>query len=305
MEILLNKLKKIFIAGSGGMLGDAFYKRFSKNFDLMCTDININEKWLTYLDFRNRDNYFELVEQFKPNYLFHLGAHTDLEYCEKNPHDAYNTNTISVETATQIANKHNIPLLYISTAGIFGGEKDFYDDWDHPNPLSHYGRSKYEAEKIVQQRCKEHLICRAGWMMGGGPKKDKKFINKLIKQIRAGAKELYIVNDKLGTPTYTHDFANTVNDLVNKDLWGLYNVVCSEITSRLEVAEELLNLLNLNNKVKIIPVNSDYWKETYFAKRPESERLITTKLDILKLNNMRGWKECLKEYLIEQYNEFL
>ena len=297
--------KKIFIAGCGGMLGEAFYKLFSNEFELLCTDIDVNETWLSYLDFRDRKDYFEKVKEFNPDFLFHLGAHTDLEYCETNPEDAYHTNTISVETATHISNEIDIPLLYISTAGIFGGEKEYFDDWDNPNPLSHYGRSKYEAEKIVQNNCSKHLICRAGWMMGGGPKKDKKFINKLMKQIEAGAEKLYVVNDKLGTPTYTYDFAETVYNLLQKKLWGLYNVVCSETTSRLEVAEELLKILNLNKKISIIPVESEYWKKEYFAKRPASERLITSKLNILKLNKMRGWKVCLREYLNNYYSSFI
>ena len=72
---------------------------------------------------------------FSPDYLFHLGAHTDLEYCEDNPNDAYATNTLPVETAVFFSNKLDIPLLYISTAGIFDGNQDTYDDWDNPNPL--------------------------------------------------------------------------------------------------------------------------------------------------------------------------
>jgi len=222
-----------------------------------------------------------------PNYLFHLGAHTDLEYCEQNQSDAYHTNTLSVESAVSIANDLDIPLLYISTAGIFGGEKEYYDDWDLPNPLGHYARSKLAGENIVVQNARRYLVCRAGWMMGGGPQKDKKFINKLMLQIKNETKELFIVDDKLGTPTYTHDFANTVDTLLNKELWGLYNVVCQEITSRIEVAQELVKILNLENKVKITPVKSAYWGKEYFAKRPASERLITSKLNILGLNNKK------------------
>ena len=78
-----------------------------------------------------------------------------------------------------------IPLLFISTAGIFDGKKELYDDWDMPNPIGHYARSKYIAEKYVQNHTNEYLICRAGWMMGGGLNKDKKFVNKIIKQIQA------------------------------------------------------------------------------------------------------------------------
>jgi len=85
-------------------------------------------------------------------------------------------------------------------------------------------------------------------MMGGGPKKDKKFIQKLMLQIRNGAKELFITNDKLGTPTYTHDFAKNLKLLLEKKCWGLYNMVCAGTTSRLSVAKELCNILDLKKK---------------------------------------------------------
>jgi len=169
-------MKRIYIAGCGGMLGEAFYVQFKEDFQLKCTDIDVNEKWLSYLDFRDFTAYRKDVLEFKPDYLFHLGAFTDLEYCELHVEETYKTNTLSVENACYIANELKIPLLYISTAGIFDGNKEFYDDWDKPNPLGHYARSKYAGELFVKENVREHLICRAGWMMGGGPRKDKKFI---------------------------------------------------------------------------------------------------------------------------------
>ena len=299
------KDKKIYMAGAGGMLGDAFYKVFTKENDLFCSDINITSDWVKSLDFRNREDYIDDVITFSPDYLFHLGAHTDLEYCEDNPHDAYATNTLPVETAVFISNKLDIPLLYISTAGIFDGNQDTYDDWDNPNPLGHYARSKFAGERFVIQNAKRFLVCRAGWMMGGGPKKDKKFIQKLLNQLHDGAKELFIVDDKLGTPTYTIDFANNVQALLDREIWGLFNMVCSGITGRLEVANTLIEMLNLQDSIKIQAVNSDYFKKVYFAKRPFSERLVTTKLDLYNINLMRDWKICLSEYLDESYKDFL
>ena len=140
---------KIYIAGCGGMLGEAFYRVFGEEYDLKCSDKDVNVQWLTYLDFRDYAAYKKDVEAFKPDYIFHLGAYTDLEYCELNQDDTYMTNTIAVENAVYIANELNIPILYISTAGIFDGSKDTFDDWDLPNPLGHYARSKYAAEVFV------------------------------------------------------------------------------------------------------------------------------------------------------------
>ena len=297
--------KKIYIAGSGGMLGEAFYTQFKNEYTLKCTDKDVNEEWLSFLDFRDLDAYKKDVEAFKPDYLFHLGAYTDLEYCEKNVEDTYLTNTISVENAIYIANSLDIPLLYISTAGIFDGNKDLYDDWDQPNPLGVYARSKYMAERFVVENASRFLVCRAGWMMGAGPNKDKKFIQKLMKQIKDGKKELFIVDDKDGTPTFTHDFAKNVKALIEKEYWGLYNMVCGGQTSRLEVAHELLSLLGLSNEIKINVVNSDYFKEIYFAERPPCERLDNRKLKLRNINLMQDWKVALKEYIDLYYSAYL
>ena len=297
--------KKIFLSGVGGMLGEAFYKVFSKNYDLKCTDINVNEEWLEYLDFRDAEKYSLLVEKFNPDYLFHIGAYTDLEFCEKNQEETFKTNTESVKTAVGISNNKSIPLLYISTAGIFDGKKNSYDEEDAPKPIGTYATSKYEAEKFVIQNSKKFLICRAGWMMGGGPKKDKKFIQKIIQQIKKGNKELFVVDDKFGTPTYTYDFAKNTEVLIDTNNFGLFNMACEGNTSRLEVAEEILKILNLSDKIKVNRVKSGYFNKTFFAERPNSENLINKKLNQKGLNLMRPWKETLREYINTSYVNYL
>jgi len=275
------------------------------DYELKCTDKDVNEDWLSFLDFRDFNEYKKDVERFNPDYIFHLGAYTDLEFCEQNADETYLTNTLAVENAVYLANKLNIPLLYISTAGIFDGKKELYDDWDMPNPLGVYARSKYMGERFVVENAKRFLVCRAGWMMGAGPKKDKKFIQKLMKQLKEGKKELFIVNDKDGTPTFTHDFAKNVKSLIEQEYWGLYNMVCGGQTSRYEVAQELLNILILENEVKLTPVSSEYFKDIYFAERPPCERLDNRKLRIRNLNLMQDWKTALKEYINKNYFDYL
>lgn len=298
-------MKRIYIAGCGGMLGEAFFRQFSSGYELRCTDIDVNDDWLANCDFRDLDGYRRDVTTFRPDYLFHLGAYTDLEYCELHPDETYRTNTLAVENGVYIARQLGIPLLYIGTAGIFDGRQDVYDDWDQPNPLGHYARSKYAGERFVIQNAPTHLVCRAGWMMGGGPRKDKKFVQKIMAQLRAGKRELSVVNDRLGTPTYTHDFAQNVRHLLERELWGLYNMVCEGVTSRLEVATELLQILGLQEKVKINQVGSEFFKKEYFAPRPESERLINRKLDLRGCNMMREWHVSLREYLTKYYGDYL
>jgi dTDP-4-dehydrorhamnose reductase len=297
--------KKIYMAGCGGMLGEAFYHQFREDYEIKCTDIDVNEHWLSYLDFRDLNAYRKEILEFRPDYLFHLGAFTSLEYCEEHPEETYATNTMAVENAVYIANELDIPLLYISTAGIFDGAKELYDDWDQPNPLGVYARSKYMGERFVCENAKSFLVCRAGWMMGAGPSKDKKFIQKLMKQLKEGKKELFIVDDKDGTPTYTHDFAKNVRALIQEEYWGLYNMVCSGQTSRIEVAAELLHILNMDGQVKITAVKSDYFKATYFAERPPCERLVNRKLNLRNLNLMQDWKTALNQYIERYYQGYL
>ena len=294
---------RIYLAGVGGMLGEALQKVLIEKHTLLCTDIDVNAPWLQYSDFRDFKDYEAKFSAFEPDILMHIGALTDLEYCEANPDNSYRTNTLAVENAIALANAHGLPLVYISTAGIFDGNKEHYDDWDQPNPLGVYARSKYMGEVAVQMRVAKHFIFRAGWMMGGGPAKDKKFINKLVKQLASGATQLNVVNDKLGTPTYTVDFARNLAAMIETQYYGLYNMVCGGETGRLEVAEELVNQLKLQDKVQIKPVDSAYFAKDYFAPRPPCERLINYRLDLRGMNMMRDWRIALSDYLRDYFAE--
>ena len=297
-------MKKIYIAGCAGMLGEAFYEIFKNDYIVKASDIDVSEKWLTYLDFRSLDHYKKEVIKFEPDYLVHLGALTSLEDCDNDYDNAFKTNTLAVENATIIANEFKIPIIYISTAGIFDGKKNLYDDWDLPNPQGNYAISKYQGELYVEKHANRFLVLRAGWMMGGGPRKDKKFVQKIIKQIKDGNKELNIVNDKFGTPTYTIDFAENAKLLIKKKIWGIYNLVCEGESSRMDVAIEILKNFQLENKIKINSVDSNFFKKEYFSFRPASERLLNSKLNLRDLNLMRNWKICLKEYIEHKYKNY-
>jgi dTDP-4-dehydrorhamnose reductase len=89
--------------------------------------------------------------------------------------------------------------------------------------------------------------------------------------------------------------------LLEKEYWGLYNMVCEGVTSRLEVAREIVSLLGSQQSVKITEVSSDYYRSEYFAERPASERLVNKRLDLRGLNIMRNWKIALREYLKNYY----
>lgn len=297
MEI--NKSTRIYIAGCGGMLGEAVYARFKDHSTVLATDIDVNADWLSYADVRDYHGIVKSIEDFAPDAIINLSAITDMELCEREQENAWLTNALGAENIALVAQRLGVPLIYISTAGIFGGEKEFFNDFDTPNPLSIYAKSKYAGEMFVKQTVAKHFVVRAGWMMGGGPAKDKKFVNKIYRQIAAGKTKLAVVDDKLGTPTYTVDFADGLFTLLASDCYGTYNQVCPGSCSRYDVAVRLVELLGLADKVAVERVSSDYFAEEYFAVRPASEKLVTMKLEARGLMVMRDWEVCLEQYARE------
>jgi len=295
--VKLEKSTRVYIAGCGGMLGEAVYEYFSARTTVKATDIDVNTDWLSYADVRDYWAMDEDICEFRPDLIINLAALTDLEYCEKNPDNSWATNALGAENVALIAGKLDVPHVYICTAGIVDGAQDVYNDFDKPNPLSIYAKSKYHGEKFVQRHLKKHFIFRAGWMMGGGPEKDKKFINKLFKQLQAGQKELFVVDDKLGTPTYTVSFAEGIFKVVETDLYGLYNQVCGGDCSRYDVAVEFVRMLGMEDEITVTKVSSDHFKAEYFAPRPPSEKLVNFKLNARKINFMPDWKDALELYV--------
>ena len=295
------KYRKIFIAGANGMLGTTLQNIIDTK-QFLLTDKEISDT-VKFCDIRDLDNTTKVISEFQPDIILNFAALVDLEYCEQEKDDCYLTNTIAAMHLFNLSKDLNIPYVFISTAGIFGNDKEFYTEEDQPTPLSTYGKSKYYTEQLLlNQNYPKYWIFRAGWMMGGGPNKDKKFVNKIMKQINSGAKELFVVDDKLGVPTYTKDFASSILKHIEEELpYGLYNMVSQGEASRYETAVAINEHLNLG--LTINKVDSDYYKEEYFAPRPYSEKLINKSLNDLGKNYMRNWKVCLHEYLNESFKK--
>ena len=292
----ISKDKKVFITGCGGMLGKAVYERFTPHCHVLATDIDVNEPWLEYGDVINFQEMLGKASKFKPDLVINLAALTDLEYCEKDPEITWKTNALGAENMALISKKLSATHVYVSTAGIFDGKQEYYNDFEKPNPMSVYAKSKYYGEVLVEKILDNYFIFRAGWMMGGGYEKDKKFINKIFKQILDGKKELCVVEDKLGSPTYTVNFAESMFEIVQTELFGTYNMVCEGGGSRYDVASEFIKLLGIEKEIKIKIVNSAFFANEYFGPRPNSEKLLNLKLSARGINFMKDWKKCLADY---------
>ena len=238
----MGEVAKIYMAGCGGMLGEAFHRVFGEMARAQMHRTRTSTPTGCPTSIFATSTPTAARSSFRPDYLFHLGAHTSLEYCEENPDDAYLTNTLAVEHAVHIANALDIPLLYISTAGhLRRRARKPMTIGTSPIRWAIMRAANIVGERFVAANCRRHLICRAGWMMGGGPDKDKKFIQKLMGQLKDGASELKVVDDKLGTPDLHASTSPATSSCCSaSELWGIYNMVCDGVTSRLEVAQYLV-----------------------------------------------------------------
>lgn len=293
---------RVLVTGSGGMLGSAVYPAFVRaGHDVIATDLApraVGDLPMGLLDVRDHAAVMAAATAHKPDLILHLAAETDLERCETDPDHAWLTNALGTENVALAATTVGCPLVYISTAGVFDGTKGGdqpYTEFDPPRPVNVYGGSKYEGERIVRSRVARHFIVRAGWMIGGMDR-DHKFVAKIVDQLRAGATTLHAVTDRLGTPTYTEDFARNLLALIDTPYYGLYHMTCEGAGSRFDVARAILEYYGRDD-VDVVAVASDYFASTYFAPRPRSEIMRNYKLDLRGLNLMRPWREALRAYL--------
>jgi dTDP-4-dehydrorhamnose reductase len=293
---------RILITGAAGMVGSSLVPTLIKaGHSVFATDINTTDPSIEHLDVRDIIQIKEIIKKVIPQLVIHLAAETDVDRCEEDHDHAYKTNSLGTQNIVLGCQAIDAIMIYISTAGIFDGEKEgLYTEFDIPNPIAVYGKSKYEGEKFVQSFLKKYFIVRAGWMIGGGPDIDKKFVNKIIKQIQIGATELYAVADKFGTPTYTKDLSIGLAKLIQSDYYGLYHMACRGFGTRYDVANEILKILGREDIV-LHKVNSDFFANDYFAIRPKSEMMRNLMLDLREMNFMRDWKESLREYLEENF----
>ena len=287
---------QLLVTGAGGMLGTAAVPILrDAGHAVIDTDIR-PETGLLMLDVRNPDEVAYAIFRMEPEVVLHFAAVTSLEDCEADPDNAWHTNALGTAYVTQACRERSIPLLYVSTAGVFDGTSvQPYTEFDTPNPLNVYGRSKLAGERFVAASPLT-WIARAGWMMSGGPDHDHKFVSLIVRQVREGKRELRVVGDKYGSPTYGPDFARGICDLIGSDRYGLYHLTCSEQTSRYDIAKEIVRLMGAD--VEVIGVPSREFELSGFpAARPRNEALRNYRAELEGATPMRGWREALAEYM--------
>jgi len=258
-------------------------------------DINQRLPQIQRLDVAVYEDVRQAVQEVSPDYVFHFAAETNVDRCEQDPMHAYKVNTLGTENVALVCQELGTRLLYTSTAGVFYGDKPSpYTEFDQPKPCNIYGESKWQGELIVQRLLSKYFIIRPGWMVGGW-EIDKKFVYKIVQQIREGKKELRVVSDKRGSPTFTKDFAKNLMELVPTHRYGLYHMTNLGVASRYDIACKIVELMGVRGQVKVNPVDSSQYPLP--APRADSEAMQNLKLELIGLNHMPPWEESLAEYI--------
>ncbi len=279
-------MKKVYVTGGNGMLGRALVPVLLPTYEVRATD-------LPGVDIRDADAVMTDILRFQPDIVLHLASMTDVDECELHPKEASLSNRIGTRNVALACRESGAVMGYVSTGMIYNGRKRHpYIEYDKPAPLSVYGRTKYEGELEIRSILQRYYLFNSCWIFGGGGE-DKKFVAKILDLARNN-KELRIVDDKFGSPTYTVDLARCINALIGQPETGRYHCVNHGYVNRYGLAMEILRIAGIDG-CRIIPVSSDRFNLP--APRPRMEAMAGYNLRLMGLNIMRDWRDALEEYI--------
>ncbi|MGR3317479.1 MAG: dTDP-4-dehydrorhamnose reductase [Candidatus Anammoxibacter sp.] len=293
---------KIMLIGYSGMLGmDMLSFLQSLDFDV---DENLPKKYkgksntVSLISANSKD--FDVSDQAqtssfildqKPNIIINCSAYTDVDGCEKNQELAFSVNAIGVKNIAESAKKCNAKVLQISTDYVFDGLNNSAYTEDVPtNPLSVYGKSKLKGEEYLKEVLSDYLIVRTSWLYGKHG--NGNYVETMLRLAKKNSK-LKVVDDQLGSPTYTPDLAKAVWLLIKGDHTGVFNVVNSGSCSRYEWSKNIFEIAGCD--ISIQPVTSNEFKR--LASVPPHAILDCKKFTTCTGYEMRKWDNALVDYL--------
>ena len=276
-------MSRVLITGAGGMLGQAVIKELRERGD--------DFVGLTHqeLDVTDKARVLELFSSQKPDLVIHLAAWTDVDGCERAPEKAFTINEKGTENVARACAKNKAKMIYLSTDFVFDGKKKSpYTEDDPPHPLNTYGRSKLAGEKKVRENLKSYGIIRSSWLFGPG--RDN-FVTKVLSLAKTSV-PLRLVEDQVGTPTYSGDLARALTELIKTTPQGIYHITNSGSASRYEWAKAILEYSGYK-EVEVIPIKYKDFSE--LAPRPSYSVLGSSRLNL----GLPHWREALKSYIDE------
>lgn len=273
---------RILITGHKGQLGRALMTTFADH-DLLGIDLPEH-------DITDLDSIRELVHSFVPEVVIHTAAYTDVDGCARDPDLAYRVNALGTRNLALACQQIDAVMLTVSTNEVFDGQKGApYLEWDPPNPINPYGRSKLAAEWFTQTLLTRFYIVRTAWLYAPG---GNNFPAKIIRAAKQHG-QLRVVCDEISSPTYAPDLAQAIAQLIRTDAYGIYHFTNEGICSRYEFARRILDLAGLD-QIPITPITSDQWPR---PSTPPLHCVIRNYAGAELGITLRPWEEALKEYI--------
>ncbi len=279
-------MRRILVIGAKGMLGRDLVEVLSG-----CPDREVIGWDIDEIDIREEQETIARIASSRAEIVVNLAAYTDVDGCEQDEEKAFAINAEGMKHVALGALKCGAKVIYLSTDYVFDGKqgKAYLED-DPPNPINVYGRSKLRGEQYARDLVKDALIVRTQWLYGNH---GKNFIASILRLAREKG-SLSIVNDQVGSPTYTVDLSKAIAVLIEHEARGIYHVVNSDFCSWYALGLEVLKLSGMT-RVGVTPIST---KESgRSAARPAYSVLNTDKLKRETGGVMRPWFEALEEYL--------
>lgn len=278
--------KRVLITGGNGLLGRSIISRNENRFELLVTGkqkflSNGNDNRYSPLDILDSNQCDKVFSKFKPDYVIHAAAMTHVDKCEEDPDTCNSVNVDGTNNILKTCEKYGSHLIFISTDFIFDGKNGSYSENSKPNPISIYGMSKWNAEKLIRTSTIDWSIVRTSLVMGYFEDLMTSNIILWAREKLSKGQEISIVNDQIRTPTWSMDLAEGCFLLIENRALGIYNISGSE---KFRISELIMRVADHGN------YNSNLIKEVKTVELGQiASRPLISDLDISKARRNIGF----------------
>lgn len=275
---------KVLVTGVKGQLGYDVVNELEKR-GHMAVGTDVEE-----MDITDAGKVETVLKKEKPDAVIHCAAYTAVDAAEDNEDLCRKINAEGTENIAKACQDLNCKMLYVSTDYVFDGEGERpWEPDDEREPLNVYGITKYEGELAVEKYVEKFFIVRIAWVFG---KNGKNFIKTML-NLGKTHDEVKVVDDQIGSPTYTFDLARLLVDMIETDKYGRYHATNEGLCSWYDFAKEIFKQAGMN--VKVSPVTSEEFAAK--AKRPHNSRMSKEKLSENGFERLPKWQDALARYL--------
>ena len=278
---------KVLVTGASGQLGYDVVRELTKRGH---EAVGVSSK---EMDITDQAQVKKMITEANVDVVMHGAAYTAVDAAEDNEAQCRLVNANGTENIAVVCKKLDIPMVYISTDYVFDGQGTRpWEPEDERHPLNVYGQTKYEGELAVQKYLEKYFIVRIAWVFGIN---GNNFIKTMLKLSKTHD-TLTVINDQIGSPTYTYDLARLLVDMMETDKYGIYHATNEGLCSWYEFAVEIFWQAGIS--MNVIPVTSAEYKAAK-AKRPFNSRMNKDKLEENGFERLPQWQDALARYLEE------